>query len=182
MKTAEQCANCLGINRKTAQSYYDRLRTKIAEENFSALQKITGRPQDKNSRYESSKLPIFWALLHHSQIRIIFPEAQPFSLGKNDLPEIQGISEIYTDSPSAKRNTMLDKFYRRTLWARKETDEKLLQEFWRQAKINLMQYRGGCKRRFPLFIEEMAFRFNHRESEGAIRLLQKKISESASKH
>lgn len=180
MNTAEQCAGSLAINRKTAQNYYARLRSSIAKENSRTLHMLSSKPIDKKNHPSSGKLPVFWSLLQNNRIRIIFPDALIFSLEKNDLPEIQGVSEIYTNSPSAKKNVLLDKFYRRTLWARTEADEKLLQDFWRQAKINLMKYRGGCKSRFPLFIEEMAFRFNHRESEGVIRLLQTKISESPS--
>lgn len=179
MDTAEQCANSLGINRKTAQSYYDRLRGNIARSNATALKQITHRSPLRSRRRGNGKLPVFWSLLQQNQIRIVFPEAQSFSLEKQDLPDVQGVSEIYTNSPAALKNRVLDKFYRRTLWARKETDEKLLQQFWRLAKINLARYRGGCKNKFPLFIEEMAFRFNHRESEGAIPLLQESLGESA---
>lgn len=177
MKTAEQCAKQLEINRKTAQSYYDRLRSIMAKENARTRHQLVSNPQGISSTRGNGKLTIFWSLLLQNQVHVIFPATPLFSLEKNDLPEVQGISEIYTNSPSAKRNVIIEKFYRRTLWARKETEEKQLQEFWRQCKINLMKYRGGCKSRFPLFIEEMAFRFNHHEREDVIRLLQNKLCE-----
>ena len=177
MQTAEQCAKQLEINRKTAQNYYDRLRSIMAKENARTLLQLINNPQGLSSTRGNDKLPVFWSLLLQNQIHVIFPATLLFSLEKHDLPEVQGVSEIYTNSPSAKRNVILEKFYRRTLWARKETDEKQLQEFWRQCKINLMKYRGGCKSRFPLFIEEMAFRFNHHEREDVIRLLQNKLCE-----
>lgn len=180
MKTAEQSAKHLGINRKTAQNYYDRLRTNIARDNARALQSIPAPRRKKSPVGGNGKLPVFWSLLHHNRIRIVFPETRTFSLDKKDLPEVQGVSEVYTSSPSALRDVVLDRFYRRTLWARKETDEKCLQKFWRQAKTNLARYRGGCKNKFPLFIEEMAFRFNHHENQGVIRLLEKMINESGS--
>lgn len=176
MQTAEQCAQALNINRKTAQSHYSKLRVEIAEDNLNALDQMKKRPMDRGRQENNGKETVFWSLVQNKQILIIFPETQHFSLLEKDLPEAQGLSEIYTNSTSAKRNLVVDKFYRRTLWGRTEADEKLLQDFWRQTKINLMAYRGGCKSRFPLFITEMAFRFNHRESESAISLLRQKIS------
>jgi len=178
MDTAEKCASSLAINRKTAQSYYDRLRNHLAQENMRELLSLSGHEKNRPGLNDDRKLPVFWSLLQHNKIYIVFPETLSFSREKNDLPDVQGISEIYTNSPSARKNNTLDKFYRRTLWARKETDEKTLQQFWRQAKINLAKYRGGCKNNLPLFIVEMAFRFNYQEDEGAIHLLQKKIRES----
>lgn len=180
MKTAEQCAHELDINRKTAQNYYSKLRDNIAGENARALDRMNLKSTSKGPHTALGKHPVFWFLIEHNQIRIIFPEIQGFSLQEKDLPAAQGVSEIYTNSPAARKNIVLDKFYRRTLWVRKETDDKLLQDFWRQTKLNLMKYRGGCKSNFPHFITEMAFRFNHRESEGTIHLLCNKISGSAS--
>lgn len=176
MQTAEQCANSLDINRKTAQNYYDLLRTGIASENRRTLQKLTGSLKPLPADENQSRHIVFWSLLLKNRVHILFPATQLFSLRQADLPEVQAISEIYTNSPSAKRNVILEKFYRRTLWARKETDEDHLRGFWRQAKINLMSYRGGCKRKFPLFIEEMAFRFNHDKDPDAIQKLQKILS------
>lgn len=176
METAEQCSQRLGINRKTAQSYYDLLRKEIALCNTKELDNVIHQKTDNPSQPDGDKLPVFWSLLHQGQILIVFPEDRIITLRQDELPQFQGISEIYTNSPLARANRVLDKFYRRTLWADKETDEQHLRDFWRQAKLNLTQYRGGSKTRFPLFITEMAFRFNYRENEGSIRILQQMIN------
>lgn len=180
LKTAEQCAHELGINRKTAQSYYSKIRRNIAMQNDEGLKSLHIKAAIETATSEQDKHPVFWFLVHHGTIHVVFPEGLNFSLHEEDLPDTQGISQIYTDSLMAKNNIILDKFYRRTLWARKETDEKKLQEFWRYSKINLMRYRGGSKSRFPLFITEMAFRFNHQESGDAICLLEKILSSTSS--
>lgn len=176
MQTAEQCSEILDINRKTAQSYYSLLRSAIYDKNRSVLQQMGKASPGGDDPLHTDHYPVFWSLIQHQRLWIIFPERPAFSLREEDWPDGQGISEVFTRSRAARNNIVLDKFYRRTLWARNKADELLLQQFWRQAKINLARYRGGSKSRFPHFITEMAFRFNHHESEGALRLLRGSIS------
>jgi len=176
MKTAEQCAHDLHINRKTAQNYYSRIRENLYLENSIALAQMHFGSFNHENPTESGKYSVFWFLLEQNQIRIIFPDEQTFLFQKEALPTVQGVAEIYTNSPAARNNIVMDKFYRRTLWVRNAANENRLQDFWRQSKLKLMRYRGGCKSNFPHFITEMAFRINHGESEGAINLLLEKIS------
>lgn len=180
LKTAEQCAQSLGINRKTAQSYYARIRRGIAAENLAAFDAIHTVPPTATAADDKDMHTVFWALLHDNLIRIVFPEQLNFSLQEDDLPDSQGLSLFYSNSLRAKTDIIIDKFYRRTLWARKETDAQKLQDFWRYSKINLMKYRGGSKSRFPHFITEMAFRFNHQEREDVFRFMEALINDTSS--
>jgi len=46
-----------------------------------------------------------------------------------------------------------------------------LLKFWPFARQGLKHYRGGFRKRFGLYLTEMAFRFNYREETPAIKRL-----------
>ena len=179
MVPAVRVANDLGLNRKTVQRHYRRMREHIAQASEQALGLLAGEIEvdesyfggarkGKRGRGAGGKIPVFGLLKRDGIVRVVFPK-------RVDKANLQGAikahvrphSWVYSDSYRAYDQLDLEGFRHvrichRDSFGAGRVHINGIENFWGFAKRRLKMYHGGFKRNFPLFMREMEFRFNHR--------------------
>ncbi|MCD6337916.1 MAG: IS1595 family transposase, partial [Verrucomicrobia bacterium] len=190
MVPAERVARDLGLNRKTVQRYYTRLREALAAESERSLEQLCGEIEIDESyfggvrkgergRGAGGKIPVFGLLKRAGEVRVAFPE-------RLEKPTLQGAikthvkpqSWVYSDSFRAYDRLDVEGFHHvriahESTFGSGKAHINGIDNFWGFAKRGLKMYHGGFKRNFPLFTREMEFRFNHRDDPDAVTYLYK---------
>ena len=177
--TARCAADLIGVNRKTAAYYFERLRRIIsgqleeeAGEFLSGEIEVDesyfgGRRKGKRGRGAASKTPIFGLLKRGGKVYTkIIADAK----GSTLMPIIEGKvipdSIVYTDCWRGYNALDVSEFrhYRinhSKLFANKENHINGIENFWNQAKRHMRKFNGVPKDNFPLFLKECEWRFNN---------------------
>lgn len=156
MTPTDQAAYSLALNRKTVQKYFRLIRELIAEEGEKrlALQmdsidfkgfyigEINARQKDNEP---SATVPVFGLSRLHDAVCLVFPN------GLRDWSKLNLKSVRYV--PVNKESILNGEAH---------APVKAV-EFWQFARVQLKHYRGASKKRLPVFLREMEFRFNHRQ-------------------
>ena len=178
--TTARCASDLvGVNRKTAAYYYNRLRVIISEhleedasEFLSGEIEVDesyfgGRRKGKRGRGAGGKTPVFGLLKRGGRVYTkIIPDAR----GETLMPIIQEKvipdSIVYSDCWQGYNVLDVSEFrhYRinhSKLFADKQNHINGIENFWNQAKRHMRKFNGVPKDNFPLFLKECEWRFNN---------------------
>ena len=178
--TTARCASELvGVNRKTAAYYYNRLRVIISqhlEEEASEFLSgeievdesyFGGRRKGKRGRGAGGKTPVFGLLKRGGRVYTkIIPDAR----GETLMPIIQEKvipdSIVYSDCWRGYNVLDVSEFrhYRinhSKLFADKQNHINGIENFWNQAKRHMRKFNGVPKDNFPLFLKECEWRFNN---------------------
>jgi len=188
MVPAERVARDLGLNRKTVQSHFRRLREAITEESRQALAQIAGEVEvdesyfggyrkGKRGRGAGAKIPVFGLLKRGGEVRVVFPD-------RVDRANLQGAikthvrpqSWVYSDSFRAYDRLDVEGFHHVRIdhgqtFGAGRAHINGIENFWSFAKRRLKLYHGGYKKNFRLFMREMEFRFNHRDDPNVVEHL-----------
>lgn len=190
MVPAERVARDLGLNRKTVQRYYTRLREAIAAESECSLKQLCGEIEvdesyfggvrkGKRGRGAGGKIPVFGLLKRAGEVRVVFPERLDKSTLQGAIKtHVKPQSWVYSDSFRAYDRLDVEGFHHvriahESTFGGGKAHINGIENFWGFAKRRLKMYHGGFKRNFPLFMREMEFRFNHRDDPDAVRYLYK---------
>jgi transposase len=177
--TARCAAELVGVNRKTAISYYHHLRELIAyhaeTEGDEALagevevdeSYFGGKRKGERGRGAAGKVPVFGILKRGGKVYAkVIPNAKGKTLKAVMDEKIVPDSIVYSDTFSAYN--VLDvsdfKHYRinhSELFANRQNHIKGIENFWNQAKRHLRKFNGVPKEHFPLFLKECEWRFNN---------------------
>ena len=178
--TTARCASELvGVNRKTAAYYYNRLRVVISqhlEEEASEFLSgeievdesyFGGRRKGKRGRGAGGKTPVFGLLKRGGRVYTkIIPDAK----GETLMPIIQEKvipdSIVYSDCWRGYNVLDVSEFrhYRinhSKLFADKQNHINGIENFWNQAKRHMRKFNGVPRDNFPLFLKECEWRFNN---------------------
>ena len=178
--TTARCASELvGVNRKTAAYYYNRLRVIIREhleeeasEFLSGEIEVDesyfgGRRKGKRGRGAGGKTPVFGLLKRGGRVYTkIIPDAR----GETLMPIIQEKvipdSIVYSDCWRGYNVLDVSEFrhYRinhSKLFADKQNHINGIENFWNQAKRHMRKFNGVPRDNFPLFLKECEWRFNN---------------------
>ena len=178
--TTARCASDLvGVNRKTAAYYYNRLRVIISEhleedasEFLSGEVEVDesyfgGRRKGKRGRGAGGKTPVFGLLKRGGRVYTkIIPDAR----GETLMPIIQEKvipdSIVYSDCWQGYNVLDVSEFrhYRinhSKLFADKQNHINGIENFWNQAKRHMRKFNGVPRDNFPLFLKECEWRFNN---------------------
>ncbi len=178
--TTARCASDLvGVNRKTAAYYYNRLRVIISEhleedasEFLSGEIEVDesyfgGRRKGKRGRGAGGKTPVFGLLKRGGRVYTkIIPDAR----GETLMPIIQEKvipdSIVYSDCWQGYNVLDVSEFrhYRinhSKLFADKQNHINGIENFWNQAKRHMRKFNGVPRDNFPLFLKECEWRFNN---------------------
>ena len=178
--TTARCASDLvGVNRKTAAYYYNRLRVIISEhleedasEFLSGEIEVDesyfgGRRKGKRGRGAGGKTPVFGLLKRGGRVYTkIIPDAR----GETLMPIIQEKvipdSIVYSDCWRGYNVLDVSEFrhYRinhSKLFADKQNHINGIENFWNQAKRHMRKFNGVPRDNFPLFLKECEWRFNN---------------------
>lgn len=180
-----------GLQRKTAQRYYTRLRRAIAAAAERDLPRLPygsveadesyfgGRRKGKRGRGAGGKVAVFGLLKRRGAVRVVFPERLDRATLQGAIAaHVRPASWVYTDGLNAYDRLHLaglrhKRVDHRTTMGRGRTHINGIENFWGFAKRRLKMYHGGWKRNFRLFIREMEFRFNHRRDPKVVDTLVK---------
>ena len=151
--TATQAADISGVNRNTANRYYNLLRRAILSESI---------------REAAGKTPVFGLLKRGDKVFVtIVPACSRESL----MPIIQGLilehSTIYTDGWKAYDGLVLNGyehyrvFHSENEFARGKNHVNGIENFWNFAKRRLAKFNGCSSDAFVLHLKECEWRYNH---------------------
>ena len=163
MTPLDTTANLLEINRKTVQRYFGTIRNCIAKHcEDQACRASTGREPDalfvgewRVAQLELERkdtVTVFGLYSHDNAVRLVFARSWSDWSGL-DLSSLR----IQTRPPHKYgAGELMNSF-------------DSLQGFWQFAHSRLGRYRGGFMKRFPLYLREMEFRYNHRHDPLAVQ-------------
>ncbi len=176
--TARCAAELVGVNRKTAAYYFQRLREIIAVELDMQSDEIFdgeieldesyfgGTRKGKRGRGASGKVPVFGILKRNGKVYTkIIPDASSATLMPIIKRKITPDSIVYTDYWRGYNALDVSEFkhYRinhSKLFASKHNHINGIENFWNQAKRHMRKFNGVPRAQFGLFLKECEWRFN----------------------
>ena len=175
--TARCAAELIGVNRKTAAYYFQRLRKIIAKatEDKALLSGevevdesyFGGRRKGKRGRGAAGKIPVFGILKRKNKVFTkMIPNAQAKTLMPIMQSKIKPDSIVYTDSLSSYNVLDVSEFKHERInhdktFVHNGKHINGIENFWNQAKRHLRKYNGIPKEHFHLYLKECEWRFNH---------------------
>jgi transposase len=176
--TARTAADLLGVNRKTAASFFHRLREIIAAEVEKASpvageievdeSYFGGYRKGKRGRGAVGKGPVFGLLKRGGRVyTVMIPDAKSITLISIIREKVVPDPVVYTDCYRAYNVLDVLEFHHHRI---DHTDEFVqdkhnhingIENFWNQAKRHLRRYNGIPKANFHLFLKECEWRFNN---------------------
>ena len=163
MKSASETSELLKLNIKTVQKYYSLLRENLSRVNRAETRRLYGTEQISASAFNSflaktgqHAMPAA-ALLSNgdciNQLRVCDIALTP------EYAVSRLIGWIYARDNDSFNHLQLDHFHCAAI----DSDSiALTAPFWMFVKQGLLRYQGGFRHHFPLFLQEMEFRYNDR--------------------
>jgi transposase len=186
--SANRTARELGLNYKTVQSRYMFFREKITEysgENFRKLggeleideTYFGGRRKGKRGRGAKNKVIVFGILERNGQVyTAIVPDVSAETLMSEIEAKTKKGSVYYTDCFKSYRSLRQygkhNKINKQYAYAKGRNHVNGIEGFWSFAKERFHKYHGIQKDNYPLYLKEMEFRFNNRNTDIFKKLFQ----------
>jgi transposase-like protein len=197
--SASVAAKLVGINRNTANRYYDLLRREIIkkallerhsqglsngieiDESYFGARRVRG----KRGRGASGKIIVLGLLKRHGRVYAsIIPNAQREILMPIIRSVVKSGSDIYTDSWRSYDALAIYGYNHKKVkheeneFVRDDVHVNGIESFWSWAKRRATKFNGIQKKQFPIFLLETEWRFNHRmtilkEIQAMVRFLRK---------
>jgi transposase len=184
---ARSAAELVGVNRKTATLFYQKIRQMIAYEleddtPFAGEVELDesyfgGHRKGTRGRGAAGKIPVFGILKRKGKVYTkVIPDASSQTLIPIIANKIRPDSIVYTDCWRAYNAIDVTQFQHHRinhseLFADKKNHINGIENFWNQAKRWLRKYNGVPKNSFPLFLKECEFRFNYGSSKSQLDTL-----------
>jgi transposase len=178
--TALQAAQQAGVSYPTALRVYTTIRRAIlAQEEPELLRHeveadesyFGGHRRGVRGRGALGKIPVFGVLERHGQVAVtVVPNVSQATLLAATVKVVKRGSLVYTDKYAGYdtltfcgyRHLKVDHGHR---FARGKVHINGLEGFWSYAKGKLAKHHGVSPWRFPLYLYEMQFRYNHRRAD-----------------
>ena len=199
--SATETSKRLGINRNTVNRIYGLLRERIYEiSEYHRLDKVGGdievdesyfgarRVRGKRGRGAYGKIPVFGLLKRDGVVYVEVIEkvskAQLMPIFKGKV--LEG-STIYSDGWKSYDGLILNGYDHHRIYhshnefARGKNHINGIESFWSYAKRRLQKFNGIHKHLFHLHIKECEFRFNYRNANMYLSLLQELRKKSLGK-
>jgi transposase len=175
--TAWQAAAQLGISYPTVLRVYTILRRAILAEEQPELLRAEveadesyfgGRRKGMRGRGAGGKIPVFGILERKGKVQVsVVPNVKARTLMDETVKLVKRGSLVYTDKyHSYDALTFYGYHHLRVDHARRFSRGRVhingLEGFWSYAKGKLLKHHGVSPHRFPLYLYEMQFRYNHR--------------------
>jgi hypothetical protein len=166
MRPAHTVADDAGVNPKTVQHHFLRMREGIAADRERRLRDDHGGLLVQRSlftlaaegRVGRGAEPLCGILSKGGETRLLFASDETEDgCGRVRATDIQGW--VYAVDPGALARLELDRIHHLSL-CRTGDGSCLARDFWIRAKRWLTTYHGGFRTRFPLYLREMEFRVN----------------------
>jgi transposase len=127
-----------------------------------------GRRKGNRGRGAAGKVPVFGILERDGQVHVsVVPDVSAATLLKLTVKKVRRGSVVYTDRFGSYDSLMFCgyrhlKVDHQKLFSSGRVYINGLEGFWSWAKERLMKHHGVSKHRFPLYLKELEFRYNHR--------------------
>jgi len=193
--TARCAAELVGVNRKTAAFYYQRLREIIAyhmeqesHEVFDGEIELDesyfgGTRKGKRGRGAAGKVPVFGLLKRGGRVYTkIIPDASSATLMPIIERKIIPDSIVYTDCWRGYNALDVAEFkhYRinhSKLFANRQNHINGIENFWNQAKRHMRKFNGVPRENFGLFLKECEWRFNNPKPQAQLKQIKQWVAE-----
>jgi transposase len=190
--TARMAAELLGINRNTANLFYNKLRQiilynqelessfldgeiEVDESYFGGVRK------GKRGRGAAGKVAVFGLLKRHGKVYSkIINDAKQETLIPIIRQKIKPDSIIYSDYFRSYDVLDISEFRHHRInhskeFAKGKNHINGIENFWNQAKRHMRKFNGVPQKNFALFLKECEFRFNNPDPQKQLQLLEKWI-------
>lgn len=137
-----------------------------------------GRRKGNRGRGAAGKVPVFGILERGGKVTVeVVPDVKGDTLLELAIRKVKRGSLIYTDRFRSYNGLVSYGFkHRRIDHGKRFANGKVyingIEGFWSFAKERLMKYHGVNPGKFPLYLKELEFRYNHRDSDLFNDLLQ----------
>jgi transposase len=127
-----------------------------------------GRRKGKRGRGAAGKVPVFGILERNGTVRVeVVPNVSAATLLDWTLKKVRRGSIVYTDRWRGYDSLMFCGYRHlrvdhQRYFSRGKVYINGLEGFWSYAKERLAKFHGVSKEKFPLYLKEMEFRYNHR--------------------
>jgi len=127
-----------------------------------------GRRKGNRGRGSAGKVPVFGILERDGQVHVsVVPDVSAATLLKLTVKKVRRGSVVYTDRFGSYDSLMFCGYRHLKVDHQKHFSSGRvyingLEGFWSWAKERLMKHHGVSKHRFPLYLKELEFRYNHR--------------------
>jgi transposase len=193
--TARCAAEVVGVNRKTAAYYFQRLRELIAHQTEQEANEVFGGEievdesyfggtrKGKRGRGAAGKVPVFGLLKRGGRVYTkIIPDASSATLIPIIERKVIPDSIVYSDC--WRGYNVLDvsefKHYRinhSRLFADKKNHINGIENFWNQAKRHMRKFNGVPRQNFTLFLKECEWRFNNPNPQAQLKQLRQWVEQ-----
>lgn len=179
---AKKTAGMVNLNRKTVQSYFNKIRIAISKyqeqtAEFSGEVELDEsyfggkrKGKDKRGRCTTDKVPVFGIKKRDGKVYTqIIKNASRAEIKPIIKRLIAKDSTIYTDGWKAYDGLVLDGYKHYRINHSKEFSKGKtnhingIENFWGWSKMRLAKFRGLNRKNFYLHLKECEFRFNNRE-------------------
>ena len=137
-----------------------------------------GKRKGKRGRGAAGKVPVFGILERGGKVRVeVVQDVQGETLLEMAIKKVKRGSLIYTDKFRSYNGLITYGFrHRRIDHGKRFVNGKVyingIEGFWSFAKERLMKYHGVKPEKFPFYLKELEFRYNHRDRDLYDDLLQ----------
>ena len=186
--SATQTAKLIGVNRNTANLWYQNFREQILEYTESSptkklsgeieldesyfggpRKKLHAKDRRKRGRGAENKVPVFGVLKRDGKVYTqVIKNASKQELMPIVRQIIRKRSQIYTDKWKAYDGLVFDGYkhkrinHSKSYSNRKGTHVNGIENFWSFAKRRLAKFNGVSRETFLLHLKECEFRYNHK--------------------
>jgi transposase len=190
--TARTAAELVGINRNSANLFYNKLRQIIVH--FTELESpfllgevevdesyFGGARKGLRGRGAAGKVPVFGCLERKGKVYTqMISDVKEKTLLPIIRNKIKPDSIIYSDNFRSYNALDVSEFKHLRINHSKKFAEKKnhingIENFWNQAKRHLRKFNGIPKNKFNLFLKECEFRFNYGSPKKLLTILKKWI-------
>jgi transposase len=186
--SARQAARQANLNYKTVARGYTIIRQAIISKADKSFAKLSGeveadesyfggRRKGNRGRGAAGKVPVFGLLERKGRITVsVVPDVTREALMSLTVKKVRFGSIIYTDKYRTYDALMTFGYKHRridhqTRFAKGPVYINGLEGFWSYAKERLIKFHGVSQQRFPLYLKEMEFRYNHRHNNKMFNIL-----------
>ena len=188
--TARCAAELVGVNRKTAAYYFQRLREIIAYQIERESHEVVGGEievdesyfggvrKGKRGRRAAGKVAVFGLLKRGDRVYTkIIPDASAKTLMPIIERKVIPDSIVYSDCWRGYNALDVSDFKHcrinhSKLFADKHNHINGIENFWNQAKRHMRKFNGVPKEQFPLFLKECEWRFNNPKPQAQLKQLK----------
>lgn len=193
--TSRRAASLIGVDKKTAAYYFQRLREIITLQTNDESNEAFGgeieldescfgeQRKGKRGREAGGEAPVFGLLRRGGKVyaKIITNMASATltpTMGNKVTPD----SIVYTNCQNGNNTLDVSKFryYRINyppLFAGQKNYIDGVENFWSQAKRHLHRYNGIPRDNFPLYLKECEWRFNNPSLQSRLKMLKQWVRE-----